>query len=143
SIPRRHQQLLKFACYSDTYLLRGSVNPFLEAEDMALELLPRTVLPGHHQGLVLCFGAWPLTHGFTFQYTGPTSAYPGRYPRPWLLRASSSPGACGWHLLGGGTKLREGGWGLLRSPFPWFAPLGRRYPPWCRDRAHWSALGLP
>jgi len=48
---------------------------------MAMDLLPRHVLPGHHQGLPLCFGALPLTHGFTLQHTGPTSAYPGRYPQ--------------------------------------------------------------
>ena len=37
-------------------MLRGSVNPFLEAEDMALDFLPGDVLPGHHQGGTLCFG---------------------------------------------------------------------------------------
>jgi hypothetical protein len=43
---------------------------------MALDFRPGDVLPGHHQGLALCFGTWPLTHGFTFQNTGSTSAYP-------------------------------------------------------------------
>jgi hypothetical protein len=37
-------------------MLRGAVNPFLEAEDMALDTLPGDVLPGHHQGSTLCFG---------------------------------------------------------------------------------------
>jgi hypothetical protein len=60
-------------------LLRGSVNPLLEVEDMPLHLLPGDVLPGHHQGRTLCFGTLPLTHRFTFQDTGPTSAYPGHY----------------------------------------------------------------
>jgi len=96
---------------------------------MAMDLLPRNVLPGHHQGLPLCFGALPLTHGFTFQHTGPTSAYPGRYPRPWLLRASSSPTASGWHLLRGVTGLTEGRWRLLRSQFPLLASVGRCSPP--------------
>ena len=85
---------------SDIFMLRGSVHSFLEAEDVPLDFRPGDVLPGHHQGLaILCVGSWPLTHCCTFQHTGPTSAYPGRYPWPWLLRASSSPVACGWHLL--------------------------------------------
>src|SRR5438105_3680962 len=54
-------------------------DPLLEAEDMPVDFLPGDVLPGHHQGLTLCFGALPLTHRFTFQNTGPTSAYPGCY----------------------------------------------------------------
>ena len=61
--------------------------------------------------------------------TAPTSAYPGHDPRPWLLRASSAPAACGWHLLRKVTGLPEGRWGFLRSPSPLFEPLGRRYPP--------------
>ena len=52
--------------------------------------------------------------------TGPTSASPGRCPRPLLLRASSSPAASGWHLL---CKQRVSG-GLLRSPSPLLEPLG-------------------
>jgi hypothetical protein len=89
---------------------------------MPVHLLPWHVLPGHHQGRTLCFGALPLTHGFTFQNTGPTSAYPERYPWPWLLRASSSPIASGWHLLREGTGLTEGHGGLLRSQFPLLHP---------------------
>jgi len=84
---------------------------------MPVDFLPGDVLPGHRQGLALCFGALPLTHRFTFQNTGPTSAYPGRYSWPWLLRASLSPPACGWHLLREMTSLTEGWWGLLRSQF--------------------------
>src|SRR5574341_2069604 len=110
-------------------MLRGLVNPLLEAEDMALDFLPGDVLPGHHQGGTLCFGALPLTHRFTFQDTGPTSAYPKRYLWPWLLRASSSPGACGWHLLHGETSLTESRGGLLRSQFSLLASVGRCYPP--------------
>jgi hypothetical protein len=60
---------------------------------------------------------------------GPTSAYPGHYPRRLLLRASSSPAASGWHLLRKVTGLTEGRWGFLRSPSPLVEPLGRRYPP--------------
>src|SRR5499427_1263992 len=97
-------------------MLRGSVNPFLEAEDMPVDFLPGDVLPGHHQGLALCFGALPLTHRFTFQHTGSTSAYPGHYPRRLLLRASSAPAACGWHLLWKVIDLAEGCWGFI--PFP-------------------------
>ena len=80
-------------------MLRGSVHPFLEAEDMSVDFLPGDVLPGHHQGVALCFGTSPLTHRFTFRDTGPTSAYPERYPWPWLLRASYSHVAYDWHLL--------------------------------------------
>src|SRR6266540_923501 len=31
-------------------MLRGSVHPFLEAEDMPVDFFPGDVLPGHHQG---------------------------------------------------------------------------------------------
>jgi hypothetical protein len=120
---------LQLTCRPDRSTLRGSVNPLLEAEDMPLYLLPWHVLPGHLQGLALCFGALPLTHRFTFQNTGSTSAYPGHYSRRLLLRASSAPAACGWHLLRKVRDLPEGCWGLFRSPFPLFEPLGRRYPP--------------
>ena len=66
---------------------------------MALDVLPGDVLPGRHQGLlILCVGAWPLTHHGPLQDTGPTSAYPGHDPWPWLLRASASPTAWGWRL---------------------------------------------
>src|SRR5262249_12759850 len=106
---------------SNISTLRGSVNSFLEAEDMPVDFLPRNALPGHLQGASLSFGTLPLTHDFTFQDTGPTSAYPGHYPRPWLLRASSSPLACGWHLLRGLIGLPEGQWGV--TPFP--APIAR------------------
>ena len=83
----------------DIATLRGSVNTFLEAENMPMDFLPRDALPGHLQGDSLSFGTLPLTHIFTFQDTGPTSAYPGCYPRPWLFRASSSRVAYGWRLL--------------------------------------------
>jgi len=106
-----------------------SVNPLLETENMPVDVLPGHVLPGHHQGLALCFGALPLTHGFTCQDTGPTSAYPGHYPWPWLLRASCSPIACSWHLLSAVTHLRESHWGFHRSQFPLVASVGRCYPP--------------
>src|SRR5262249_19245701 len=51
---------------------------------------------------------------FTFQDTGPTSAYPGCYSWPWLLRASSSPTASGWHLLRGvtGPQRAVGGYSV-------------------------------
>jgi hypothetical protein len=39
-------------------------------------------LASHFRGQALYFGTLPLTHGFTLQNTGPTSAYPGHYPRP-------------------------------------------------------------
>jgi hypothetical protein len=105
------------------------VNPLLEAEDMPMDFLPRDVLPGHLQGNSLSFGTLPLTHTFTFHDTGPTLAYPGNYPRRWLLRASSSYVAYGWRLLREVTGLPEGHVGLLRSQFPLLASLGRCYPP--------------
>ncbi len=89
---------------------------------MPVDVLPGNVLPGHHQGLTLCLGTLPLTHGFTFQNTGPTSAYPERYPRPSLLRASFSPLASGWPLLHGGPALTESDWGFHRSSSPWLEP---------------------
>jgi hypothetical protein len=60
---------------SDITTLRGSVNPLLEAEDMPMDFLPWNALPGHLQGQALSFGTLPLTHTFTFQDTGPMSAY--------------------------------------------------------------------
>src|SRR4029450_9703522 len=83
---------------------------------MPLDFFPGDVLPGHHQGVALCFGTSPLTHRFTFRDTGPTSAYPEHYPWPWLLRASFSPIASGWRLLREVTGLIEGHWG--GTPFP-------------------------
>ena len=94
-----------------------------------MAFLPWHGLPGHLQGGSLCCGAWPLPHRFPLQHTGSTSASPGHDPRRWLLRASSAPAACGWHLLWTGMNLAEGCWGVCRSPSPLFAPLGRRYPP--------------
>jgi hypothetical protein len=96
---------------------------------MAVDLLPLDALPGHLQGNSLCFGTLPLTHDFTLRDTGPTSAYPGHSPRPWLLRASSSHVACGWRLLREGPGLAEGHVGLLRSQLPLLASLGRCSPP--------------
>jgi hypothetical protein len=96
---------------------------------MPLDFFPRDALPGHLQGGSLSFGALPLTHLFTFHDTGPTSAYPGHYPRRWLLRASSSHVASGWHLLCGVTGPSEGHVGLLRSQLPLFASVGRCSPP--------------
>src|SRR5215813_15148484 len=87
---------------------------------MPLDLLPWDVLPGHLQGGSLCFGALPLTHRFTSQNTGSTSAYPGHYPRRLLLRASLSPAASGWHLL----WTQRATEGLLRSPSSLLEPLG-------------------
>jgi hypothetical protein len=82
-IPGLAQQVLELAYCSDITTLRGSVHSLLEAEDMALDLLPGDVLPGRHQGLaILCVGSLPLTHHCTFQDTGPTSAYPGHYSWP-------------------------------------------------------------
>ena len=128
-IPRLHEQFLKLVCGSDISTLRGSVNPLLEVENTPVDFLPRNVLPGHLQGLALRFGSLPLTHRFTFQDTGPTSAYPGHYPWRWLLRASSSPAASGWHLLREVIGLTEGRWRLLRSQFPWLASVGWCSPP--------------
>jgi hypothetical protein len=51
------------------------------------------------------------------------------YPRPWLLRASSSHVASGGRLLREGTDLAEGHAGLLRSQFPLLASVGRCSPP--------------
>ena len=85
---------------------------------MPVDFHPGNVLPGRHQGLALCFGSLPLTHHLTFRDTGPTSAYPGHYPRPWLLRASCSSMASGWRLLHEGTSSTEGHWGVTPFPIP-------------------------
>jgi hypothetical protein len=96
---------------------------------MALHLLPRDALPGPLQGPALCFGPWPLTHGFPLQHTGPTAASPGYDSRPVLLRASCSPAASGWRLLRRGTCAPEGCWRVLRSQCPWLTSVGRCSPP--------------
>src|SRR5262245_43507426 len=80
-------------------MLRGSVNPLLEAEDMALDMLPGDVLPGHHQGGTLRSGTKLLLHRVPFQDTAPTSVYSRYYPWPLLLPASRRLMAFGWHLL--------------------------------------------
>jgi hypothetical protein len=97
--PGLARQVWERAYGSDITPWRGSVPPLVEAEDMALDVLPGDVLPGRQQGFtILCVGAWPRTHHGPFQDTGPTSAYPGPCPWPWLVRASSSPTAGGWPL---------------------------------------------
>jgi hypothetical protein len=93
---------------------------------MARHFLPRDALPGHLQGHTLCFGTLPLTHGFTFQHTGPTSAYPGDYSRLLLLRASCAPAASGGRLLCRGTCSTEGCWRSSRTQAR--ATLGREFP---------------
>src|SRR5215831_13179654 len=88
----------------------------IEAEDMPMNVLPGRVLPGHHQGGTMCFGALPLTHRCTFQDTGPPSAYPGRYPRPWLLgRSLLMTGLAADHLLAATSCPTRAGLRLLRS----------------------------
>ena len=128
-IPGLHPQCLPLACWADRSTLRGSVHPLLEAADVPMDLRPGDVLPGRHQGRPLCVGSSPPPHGLTLQHTDPTSAYPGHDPRRWLLRASSSPAASGWHLLGEVTRLTESGGRFLRSQFPWVASVGRGSPP--------------
>ena len=96
---------------------------------MPVDFLPPHAVPGHLPGDSLRFGTLPLTHDFPFHDTGPTSAYPGRYSRPWLLRASSSHVACGWRLLREVTDLAEGHVGLLRSSLSLLASVGRCAPP--------------
>ena len=114
----------------DLATLSGLVNSLLEAQDMPLDFRPGDLLPGRHQvPRVLCLGSLPLTHHFTFQNTGSTSAYPRHYPGPWLLRASFSPMASGWHLLRGVIRPTEDYGRLLRSQLPLFVSLGRCYPP--------------
>jgi hypothetical protein len=99
-IPGLTQQVLELTHCSDISTWRGSVHSLVEVEDISLDFLPGNIRPGRHQGLaLLCVGSWPLTHHCTFQDTGPTSAYPGHDPWPWLLRASSSPVAYGGCLL--------------------------------------------
>ena len=56
----------------------------------------RTSLPHAWHGFERFCSLTPSGH---LHLTGPTSASPGRCPRPLLLRASSSPAASGWHLL--------------------------------------------
>ena len=87
---------MEFTYCPDISALRGLVHALLEAEDMPMNLGPWDLLPGRRQALsILRFGSLPLTHRFTFQNTGPTSAYPGHYPRRWLFRQSCSRVACG------------------------------------------------
>ena len=111
---------------------------------MPLDSRPGNLLPGRHQVLgVLCLGSLPLTHHFTFQNTGPTSAYPRHYPGPWLLRASFSPLASGWYLLREVTHPTESQGRLLRSPFSLLATLGRCSPPGLSAVHAGQSLSLP
>jgi len=75
---------------------------------MPRDVLPRDGVPGHQQARgILCCGASPRTHSFPLPHPGPPSAYPGRSPGLWLLRASFAPGACRWHRLGEVTPSRR------------------------------------
>ena len=99
---------------ADLFPLRGSVNPLLEAEDMPLDFLPWQVLPGHLQGQALCFGAWPLTHGFTFSIPAGRQPIPGVTPGL-CFSGILAPAASAWRLLVKGPLHR----GLLEvTPFP-------------------------
>ena len=101
-IPGLAPQVLALAHGSAISPWRGAGPSLVEAEARPLAWLPGDVLPGRHQGLgSLWVGAWPRTHHGPLQDTGPTSASPGHYAWPWLLRASSSPTACG------GCRRRE------------------------------------
>jgi hypothetical protein len=116
--PGLAQQVLARASGADRATWRGAVPSRVAAADMALDVLPGEVLPGRHQGRAIrCVGAWPLPHHGTLQDTGPTSAYPGHDPWLWLLRASSSPTACGGRLLREVTTSQRaaGGYAVPRS----------------------------
>ena len=130
-LPGLPPHLLKVTGCPDLCTWRRLVPPFLEAEARPLPLLPRPGVPGPLQGRTRCGGASPLTQGFPWQETGPTSASPGHAPWPWLLRTSSSPAAAGWPLRREGTGLTEGHGRVRRSPFPWLASGGRCAPPGC------------
>ena len=73
--PGRAAQVWARVYGADSTTWRGAVPSLVEAEDLALDLLPGAVWPGRHQGLAsLCCGSWPLTHHGPLQGTGPTSA---------------------------------------------------------------------
>jgi hypothetical protein len=60
----------------------------------------------------VCLKLWPLSSTQAFPNTRPASAYPGHYPRHWLLEASYSPWLAAW--LPAQVSLRASG-ELLRS----------------------------
>ena len=107
-LPGRAQQVVAGVSRSDVALLRRWGQARVEAEAMPRDVLPRDGVPGHQQARgILCCGASPRPHSFPFPHPGPPSAYPGRSPGLWLLRASFAPGACRWHRLGEVTPSRR------------------------------------
>ncbi len=83
-------------------------------EHLPLEALPGQGVPFIHWRRRRAHDVCTPTGTPTLLLPWATSAYPGRYPGPWLLRPSHRPGACGWRLLRARPARRAPG-RLLRS----------------------------
>src|SRR5262249_30611066 len=82
SCSRLHQEVLESVDCSHIVTTRGSVDAFLQLEDVPLEMLPRERLPSIHR----CYcrrghSVSTATHPSTFHVTGAPSAYPVAFPR--------------------------------------------------------------
>jgi hypothetical protein len=94
-----------------------------------LELAPGQCCPFLTRICIRCLGLFHTIHTPSFHTLGPASAYPGHYPRPWLLRSSHRTDACGWYLLMSSTS-HESHLLVTRVPIVRFAlPLGSCCPP--------------
>ena len=86
--PGLHQQSLELVDCLDIATLRGLIDALLEPEYLSLHGFPWQPVPlihrcCHRVHVVLLPTGVSIVH-----LVVPTSAYPGRYPRPWLLRQS-------------------------------------------------------
>jgi hypothetical protein len=135
-LPGLRQQVWACVHRADIAPPRGGVKAFLAAANMPMDCRPGAVVPGRQQGLAIrCFRSEPRAHIFTLPHTGPTSAAPGGDSRPWLLRASGSPGAWGGHLLRAVTASQSATGGCSVPRCHGLAPEGGRgWPP------GWSAV---
>src|SRR6266581_669884 len=92
----------------------GLEDPFLELEDRPFAVRPGNGLPFIYQPEGCSHDVWTPTHRASVPLVGPTSAYPGHYPRHWLLGPSSPRSACGRPLLPGAT---------VGESWPWVPPF--------------------
>ena len=85
--PGDHQEALEPVDSLDIAPTRGSVDAGLELEDAAFHRWPRQVSPFIHWRFRRAYDVCTPTTTSTSQVAGPTSAYPGRYPRhaSWVI----------------------------------------------------------
>jgi hypothetical protein len=114
----------------------------LELEDRPFALRPGNGLPFIYRHKGRSHDVLTPTHRASVPLVGPTSAYPGHYPRHWLLGPSSPRPACGRPLLLGSTAEESWPW---VPPFLMSVLWSRRtvLSTGFRGSEYWSAPTLP